>query len=73
MKELFKTNDPTLISFATALLKGEQITCFTLDVHMSILEGSIGVMPRRMMVHNEDYFMAYTILKDNDFDLPDYT
>jgi hypothetical protein len=40
---------------------------------MSILEGSIGVMPRRMMVHNEDYFMAYTILKDNDFDLPDYT
>ena len=71
MKELFKTNDPTLISFATALLKGEQITCFDLDVHMSILEGSIGIMPRRMMVTDEDYYMAYKILKDNNFDLSD--
>lgn len=71
MKELFKTNDPTLISFATALLKGEQITCLTLDVHMSILEGSIGIMPRRMMVTDEDYYMAYKILKDNNFDLSD--
>ena len=69
MKELFKTNDPTLISFATALLKGEDISCFTLDVHMSVLEGSIGIMPRRVMVANDDLFLARAILRDNDFDL----
>jgi len=71
MKELFKTNDPTLISFATALLKGEDISCFTLDVHMSVLEGSIGIMPRRVMVANDDLFLARAILRDNDFELPE--
>lgn len=69
MKELFKTNDPTLISFATALLRGEDIDCFTLDVHMSVLEGSIGIMPRRVMVANEDLFLARSILRANDFEL----
>ena len=69
MKELFKTNDPTLISFATALLRGEDIDCFTLGVHMSVLEGSIGIMPRRVMVANEDLFLARSILRANDFEL----
>ena len=69
MKELFKTNDPTLISFATALLRGEDIDCFTLDVHMSVLEGSIGIMPRRVKVANEDLFLARSILRANDFEL----
>ncbi len=66
MKELFRTTDPTLIPFATAILRAEEISCFDLDVHMSILEGSIGVMPRRLMVADRDYFMARTILRDND-------
>jgi hypothetical protein len=69
MKELFKTNDPTLVSFATALLKAEDISCFPLDVHMSVLEGSIGIMPRRVMVADGDLFMARAILRDNDFEL----
>ncbi|MXY34659.1 MAG: DUF2007 domain-containing protein, partial [Boseongicola sp. SB0664_bin_43] len=46
MRELMRTNDPTLIAFATALLEGEDIDCFQMDVHMSVLEGSIGVLPR---------------------------
>ncbi len=66
MKELFRTTDPTLIPFAKAILRAEEISCFDLDVHMSILEGSIGVMPRRLMVADRDYFMARTILRDND-------
>tara|TARA_R110002096_G_scaffold8802_3_gene35754 strand:- start:6972 stop:7190 length:219 start_codon:yes stop_codon:yes gene_type:complete len=69
MKELFKTNDPTLVSFATALLKAEDIACFALDVHMSVLEGSIGIMPRRVMVADADLFLARAILRDNDFEL----
>ena len=69
MKELMRTNDPTLIAFATALLEGEDIECFQMDVHMSALEGSIGVLPRRLMVRREDLFRARAILKDNDIPL----
>lgn len=66
MKELLRTNDPTVIAFATALLRGEDIDFFEMDVHMSILEGSIGVLPRRIMVHQRDFFRASAILRDND-------
>lgn len=69
MKELFKTTDPTLIPFASAMLRAEGIECFVLDVHMSILEGSIGIMPRRVMVADRDYFRASAILRDNDVEL----
>lgn len=71
MKELLRTNDPTVVAFASALLRAEDIECFDLDVHMSILEGSIGVMPRRLMVADRDLFRARAILRDNDIDLPD--
>ena len=71
MKELLRTNDPTIVAFTHALLRAEDIMCFDLDVHMSILEGSIGVMPRRVMVADEHLFMARAILKDNEIDLPE--
>ncbi len=71
MKELLRTNDPTIVAFTTALLRGEDIECFVLDVHMSILEGSIGVMPRRMMVADAHLFRARAILKDNEIELPE--
>ena len=66
MKELLRTNDPTVIAFAKALLEGEDIDCFEMDVHMSVLEGSIGVLPRRLMVRDADHFRAAAVLKDND-------
>ena len=66
MKELLRTNDPTMIAFAEALLEGEDIKPFLMDVHMSVLEGSIGVLPRRMMVRDEDYDRAADVLRDND-------
>ncbi|MEO1563755.1 MAG: DUF2007 domain-containing protein [Pseudomonadota bacterium] len=69
MKELMRTTDPTEIAFAKALLSAEDIECFDLDVHMSILEGSIGVMPRRLMVVDADFFMARAILRDNGLSL----
>lgn len=65
MKELLRTNDPTIIAFAEALLEGEDIKPFLMDVHMSVLEGSIGVLPRRMMVRDQDYFRAAATLRDN--------
>ncbi|MBC6437066.1 MAG: DUF2007 domain-containing protein [Rhodobacteraceae bacterium] len=66
MQEVLRSNDPTIIAFASALLSGEDIEAFETDVHMSVLEGSIGVLPRRLMVRREDAFMARAILRDND-------
>jgi hypothetical protein len=39
-----------------------------MDVHMSVLEGSIGIMPRRLMVANSDRFLARAVMRDNDID-----
>ncbi len=71
MKELLRTNDPTAIAFAKALLEGEDIDCFEMDVHMSVLEGSIGILPRRLMVRDVDHFRAKAVLKDNDLPVED--
>jgi hypothetical protein len=65
MKELLRTNDPTVIAYATALLEAEGIAAFQMDVHMSVLEGSLGILPRRLMVRDADLFVARAVLKDN--------
>ena len=49
MQELLRTNDLTVIAFATALLEGEGIAAFAMDVHMSILDGSMGILPQRVL------------------------
>ena len=69
MRELLRTNDPTVTAFSKALLSGEGIEVFEMDVHMSVLEGSIGILPRRLMVRQEDLFRARAILADNDVPL----
>tara|TARA_Y100000385_G_C12753859_1_gene492135 strand:+ start:139 stop:357 length:219 start_codon:yes stop_codon:yes gene_type:complete len=71
MKELLRTNDITIVAFTRTLLLAEDIRCYELDVHMSLLEGSIGILPRRIMVADEHLFVARAILKDNEIDLPD--
>ena len=65
MKHLLSTTDPTVMAFAKALLQGEDIDCFELDVNMSILEGGIGIFPRRLMVGEDDYGPARQTLVDN--------
>ncbi|MEE4188184.1 MAG: DUF2007 domain-containing protein [Roseobacter sp.] len=69
MKELLRSTDPTIIAFATALLQGEDIDCFELDVNMSILEGGIGIFPRRLMVRTDDHAAATRVLTDNEIPL----
>ncbi|HLS18984.1 MAG TPA: DUF2007 domain-containing protein [Paracoccaceae bacterium] len=65
MEELLRTTDPTLMPFASALLRGEGIDCFLLDTNISIVEGSIGVFPQRLMVHADDLAEARRVLRDN--------
>ena len=69
MRELLRTNDPTVIAFATALLEGEGIDVFVLDANASVLEGSIGILPRRLMVADRDHFAASAVMRDNEVPL----
>ena len=50
MRELVRTNDPVLISAVAALLESAWIPHLVLDGNMSVLEGSIGILPRRILV-----------------------
>jgi len=52
MHELIRTNDPVLVSTVQSLLDGAQIPHVVLDGNMSVLEGSIGILPRRILVSN---------------------
>jgi hypothetical protein len=65
MKELLRSSDPTVIAFATALLSGEDIECFELDVNISNLYGGIDIFPRRLMVRESDYAAAAVVMRDN--------
>jgi hypothetical protein len=50
MKELLRSNDPVLLSYVSALLAEENIDFIVADLNMSVLEGSIGALPRRVLV-----------------------
>jgi hypothetical protein len=54
MVEILRTNDVVLIGFVQSLLEGAQVPVLVADGHMSVLEGSIGAFPRRLLVP-EDY------------------
>ncbi|HEX3432312.1 MAG TPA: DUF2007 domain-containing protein [Rhizomicrobium sp.] len=62
MRDILKTNDPVLLNFAEALLADAGIRAVVFDTHMSIMDGSLGVLPRRLMVSEEDYLRARTVL-----------
>ena len=64
MEELLRTNDITLIPLARAVLEDEGIDSIELDVNMSILEGSIGILPRRLMVRSDELDDARRVLRE---------
>jgi Putative prokaryotic signal transducing protein len=53
MREIVRTNDAVLISAIEALLKGAGIRHAVLDQNMSVLDGSIGMLPRRVVVDED--------------------
>ncbi len=63
MKQLVETTDPVVLSYVEALLKGAGIAAVVLDRHMSLVEGSIGILPRRVMVAEEDWRSAVDVLR----------
>ncbi len=64
MRELVRTNNAVLISAVQALLDGAEIPHLVLDQNMSVLEGSLGVLPRRLLVADEYAVEARQLLED---------
>ncbi|MDP4594288.1 MAG: DUF2007 domain-containing protein [Beijerinckiaceae bacterium] len=66
MIELLRTNDLVLISVIESILKQEEIIYFVADQHTSSAEGSLGFLPRRIMVDATELERARYILQDAD-------
>jgi len=64
MIELMRTNDPVLISFATSVLGDAGIPHTVADSHMSVIDGSIGAIPRRIMVAEDHSADARELLTE---------
>jgi len=58
------TNNLVTISYVESLLKDSNIDFLVLDQNMSILEGSLGIIPRRIMVADEMHLVAKRLLHD---------
>jgi Putative prokaryotic signal transducing protein len=67
MRELMRTNDAVLISAIEALLNGADIGHIVVDQNMSVLEGSIGIFPRRILVEEDQIDTARRLLKEAGF------
>jgi hypothetical protein len=67
LRELVRTNDMVLVSAITALLDSANIHHLVLDQNMSIIEGSLGILPRRILVHEDDNHVARKLLADAGF------
>ena len=64
MRELVRTNDVVLISAIESLLDGARIAHMVVDQNMSVLEGSIGIFPRRILVGEDQIQVARRLLED---------
>ena len=64
MIAILKTVNPATLNFAQAVLKEADIPFFMMDQNVSIIEGSIGIIPRRLMVVDEDAEEAREALTD---------
>lgn len=64
MKELLRSNDPVLISYVSALLEEADIGFMVADANMSVLEGSIGALPRRVLVETPGISRARRVLTE---------
>jgi len=64
MHELLRTSDPVLVSFVEALLREQRIDYHVADINTSVIEGSIGIFPRRVLIAKSSAEIARALLID---------
>jgi len=64
MRAVLRTIDPVILDFAANVLSQEGIESVVFDTHASVMDGSMGFLPRRLMVLDEDYDRAGQLLRD---------
>jgi tRNA1(Val) A37 N6-methylase TrmN6 len=64
VREVLKTNNPVLLDYAQVLLGDAGIEAMVFDTHMSVADGSLGILPRRIMVPDEQFANADKILRE---------
>jgi len=64
VEELIRTNDPVLLSWLEVRLAEEDVAAVVLDTHMSVMEGSISAIQRRVMVERRDLYRARRIVAE---------
>ncbi|HEY5338072.1 MAG TPA: DUF2007 domain-containing protein [Rhizomicrobium sp.] len=64
MREILKTNNIVELNFAQAVLADARIHCVVLDTNMSVMDGSMVILPQRLMVADEDAVRATDLLRD---------
>jgi hypothetical protein len=70
MRAVLKTNNLVQLNFAEAILKDAGIATVVFDGQMSMTEGSVGILPRRLMVADEDFTPAERLLREGLTDAP---
>ena len=63
MRVVLKTVDPVVLNYAANVLEQEGIESVIFDTHASVMDGSMGFLPRRLMVLDEDFDRAQTLLR----------
>jgi hypothetical protein len=63
MRAVLKTIDPVILGYAANLLSQEGIESVVFDTHASVMDGSMGFLPRRLMVLDEDFDRAEQLLR----------
>ena len=70
MRAVLKTNNPVQLNFAEVLLADAGLQYVVFDSEMSVMDGSLGILPRRLMVADEDFARAQAILRNGIMDAP---
>jgi hypothetical protein len=63
MRAVLKTIDPVVLNYAVNVLEQEGIKSVVFDTHASVMDGSMGFLPRRLMVLDEDFDRAQKLLR----------
>ena len=66
MREILRSNDPVLINFVVVLLRDASLNPHLVDEHVSAIEGSIGALPRRVLIAADEVAQAKRVMQEAD-------